>query len=264
MPIPRRGFPSNQIDVPLQPPETGAQNPRPTDSTPGSARARSSAESAEASRAGAARSSLQRLRWPQRRSVQCRQEPHVRRSDHGHQARKEERGCVEPDHACADSGEAGGTGDARHSRCNRGSEEEVRVGQKRARGEKQTGSHCEAAESTGGRQEHAFNSELTDDASAAGADRGTNGDFAPTADRFRDKQVCQVHARDQQHEPDGAKDDDGCAPNVHQRAPRPRTSAGRPETFGTLDTTRRLRDTHQGPPADRARADVRASGDPHP
>ena len=46
------------------------------------------------------------------------------------------------------------------------------------------------------------------DTPASGAERHADGDFAAARDRFGDEKVREVHARDQQHESDGAEDDE--------------------------------------------------------
>jgi hypothetical protein len=60
-----------------------------------------------------------------------------------------------------------------------------------------------------GAENHAHsNFTLTDEASAAGANGETNGDFPPPADRTRHKQVGNVRAGDDQHQ---AHDKQHCA-----------------------------------------------------
>ena len=49
-------------------------------------------------------------------------------------------------------------------------------------------------------EEHAFGEKLADEASAAGADGETNGDFLPPAHRTRHQQVGNVRAGDEQHQ----------------------------------------------------------------
>ena len=69
--------------------------------------------------------------------------------------------------------------------------------QQRANAEK---SHDEAEDASGEGQQHALGQQLPDDAAAARADRGTNGDLTPSARRAHQQQVRDVGAGDQQHE----------------------------------------------------------------
>ena len=58
------------------------------------------------------------------------------------------------------------------------------------------------------RQHRAFGQQLAHDAAPAGAERGADGDFASTGGAAREQQVRDVAARDQQHESDGAQQDE--------------------------------------------------------
>ena len=54
-------------------------------------------------------------------------------------------------------------------------------------------------------EDHALGEQLADQAAATGAERGPHGDLALARRRAREQQVRDVHARDQQHEADGAE-----------------------------------------------------------
>ena len=51
----------------------------------------------------------------------------------------------------------------------------------------------------------ALDDELTRDLRAARANRRSHGHFPPLAQRFGDQEIRQIHARDQQHQSDGAE-----------------------------------------------------------
>ena len=58
------------------------------------------------------------------------------------------------------------------------------------------------------REQHAFGEQLADDAAAAGADGGADGDLARAAGGARQQQVGDVGAGDQQHAADRAQQDE--------------------------------------------------------
>ena len=68
--------------------------------------------------------------------------------------------------------------------------------------------------SAGERQQHALRQQLPDDAAAAGADCRPNGDLAPPPRRAHQQKICDIGARNEQHERNGAGQDEKGLPHV--------------------------------------------------
>jgi len=62
----------------------------------------------------------------------------------------------------------------------------------------------EARRASGEGEQHAFSQQLTDEAPAAGAERGAHCHLPLTRQRSSELEVRDVHARDEQHQADGA------------------------------------------------------------
>jgi hypothetical protein len=163
---------------------------------------------------------LQRVDRAQHRRLRGRQQRHEECGHERHSAREEQRHGVETDHRRADARQARGSHDARRTGRHRGSEEDIRFRQQQSGSHQQAAGNHQTAQRAEARQQQTLREELPDDAPAARADGDADGDFTPSRHRLRRDEIGEVHARDEQHEPHGAQDDDGGTADVGVHARR--------------------------------------------
>ena len=73
---------------------------------------------------------------------------------------------------------------------------------------------AETGRRAGNRERHALGEQLPDQPRAIGAQRGAHGQLAPAHRALREQQIRKVRARDQQHERDGAAEEQQDRPGV--------------------------------------------------
>ena len=159
------------------------------------------------------------------RALQRRQQPE---EDSG--ANRESRG--EQQHAPVEPNEHAVLTDARHSGC---VDRQQRADAEHAEAESEDATHH--------RQRHAFGQQLPDDASAAGADGGSQGNFTLAGRGTHQQQVRDVGAGNEQHEGDGGAENEQRGP----RAPdKHRLHALETETSSVAERVRELRRVFRG------------------